>query len=386
MLKKIVLEKIYLLLTIIAIGGYSAMSMLYSEHESIYAVEDPIVLKLSFGLLFILALSYLVINNRYISKNRIGNFLMYISCYLAISKVLSLSPTANMLSYFYQPMQVFLFVILFALGQIITSKPKEILEFFSTGMFIALLITTFLYYKNWSFNNETNQAHLGSSYYALFIFLPILFSKNRFIKYLSIAIVGAIIISSLKRGGLIAFILGLVAYLFVKNVLLEHKLNRLIWFITIIFFLFILLIYIDNAMGNIISTRLMNISEDGGSGRDGVWATTWEMICRSDAEQLVFGHGYSTVVTDSPLRLSAHNDFLEILYDWGIAMFIPYVILHYLLIKQVFQLIKSRNTIAPIMSFVYVIFIILSLISIIILYPFMALISLIWGMSTVHNI
>ena len=52
MIKKIILEKLYLLLIIILIGGYSAMSMLTSEHESVYAAEDPILLKLFVGLLF----------------------------------------------------------------------------------------------------------------------------------------------------------------------------------------------------------------------------------------------------------------------------------------------------------------------------------------------
>ena len=135
-------------------------------------------------------------------------------------------------------------------------------------------------------------------------------------------------------------------------------------------------------MGNIISNRLMNIAEDGGSGRDRVWAVTWDMICHSSPEELLLGHGYSTVVIDSPLRLSAHNDFMEVLYNWGIVIFIPYTFLHINLIKQVINLIKTKNSIAPIMAFSYVVFLILSLVSIVILYPLMALISLTWGLGS----
>ena len=54
MLKKIVLEKIYLLLTIIAIGGYGVMCILTTEHDSFYSAEDPILLKLFVGVLFII--------------------------------------------------------------------------------------------------------------------------------------------------------------------------------------------------------------------------------------------------------------------------------------------------------------------------------------------
>ena len=46
MLKKIIIEKLYLLFIIVLIGGYSTMSMLTTEHDSLYVAEDPILLKL----------------------------------------------------------------------------------------------------------------------------------------------------------------------------------------------------------------------------------------------------------------------------------------------------------------------------------------------------
>ena len=142
-----------------------------------------------------------------------------------------------------------------------------------------------------------------------------------------------VIISSFKRGGLIALVMGCVAYLFVKNVLFEKKFSTLILFVILIIILFVVLVYIDNAMGNIISQRIINIQEDDGSGRIQVWETTWKMICRSDLEVLLFGHGYNAVLNDSPLKLSAHNDFLEVLYNYGIICFIPFVFLHIHLIQ-----------------------------------------------------
>jgi O-antigen ligase len=135
-------------------------------------------------------------------------------------------------------------------------------------------------------------------------------------------------------------------------------------------------------MGNIISERLLNITNDGGSGRDRVWETTWGMIRKSYIEYLLLGHGYSTVLTNSPLGLSAHNDFLEVLYNWGIVLFIPYVVMHIALIKQVFIFIRNKSIYAPTLAFSYTIFFILSMISIVILYPLMGLIALTWGITS----
>lgn len=381
MIKKIILEKLYLLLIIILIGGYSAMSMLTSEHESVYAAEDPILLKLFVGLLFVSAAFYIVFNIRYVHVNKIGHILLFLSCYMAIWRVIDLPPTVGVLSYFYQPMHDLLIILIFIFAYILSSKSKEILDFFATGMIVAMLITAFFYYKNWTFANEVDEAHLGTSYYVLFLLPTLLLTPYKWLRYMGLFITGLVLFSSFKRGGVIAFVLGIIAYLFVKEILVERKFTRLLVFLIALIALFIILIFVDNAMGNIISERILNIREDGGSGRDQVWPTTWNMIKASDVQQLLFGHGYLAVLRDSPLKLSAHNDFLEVLYNYGIVAFVPYVLLHIRLIQQVFASIRAKHGYAPILAFTYTIFLSLSMISIIILYPLMTLIAITWGMT-----
>ena len=381
MIKKIILEKLYLLLIIILIGGYSAMSMLTSEHESVYAAEDPILLKLFVGLLFVSAAFYIVFNIRYVHVNKIGHILLFLSCYMAIWRVIDLPPTIGVLSYFYQPMHDLLIILIFIFAYILSSKSKEILDFFATGMIVAMLITAFFYYKNWTFANEVDEAHLGTSYYVLFLLPTLLLTPYKWLRYIGLFITGLVLFSSFKRGGVIAFVLGIIAYLFVKEILVERKFTRLLVFLIALIALFIILIFVDNAMGNIISERILNIREDGGSGRDQVWPTTWNMIKASDVQQLLFGHGYLAVLRDSPLKLSAHNDFLEVLYNYGIVAFVPYLLLHIRLIQQVFASIRAKHGYAPILAFTYTIFLTLSMISIIILYPLMTLIAITWGMT-----
>ena len=382
MLKKIVLEKIYLLFTIIAIGGYSTMSMLVTEHDSIYPAEDSVLLKLLVGALFMMMAFYVLLNNRYLHINKIGRILLFLSCYMVVWRVIDLPITAGILAYFYQPMQDMLIVLMFIFAYVISSKSKELQDFFASRMIIAMLITAFFYYKNWTFANEVDEAHLGTSYYVLFLLPTLLLTPHKWLRYVGLIITGLVLFSSFKRGGVIAFVLAIVAYLFVKEVLVERKFTRLLVFLIALIALFIILIFVDNAMGNIISERILNIREDGGSNRDQVWATTWNMICRSNSEQLILGHGFNAVLKDSPLGLSAHNDFLEVLYNYGVICFIPYIFLHIRLIRQIFASIRIRDDRASIMAFTYVIFIILSMISHVIVYPWAALIALSWGLMS----
>lgn len=381
MVKKIIIEKLYLLFIIVLIGGYSTMSMLSKEHDSLYVAEDPILLKLFVGLLFVSAAFYIVLNIRYVHVNKFAHILLFLSCYMAIWRVIDLPPTVGVLSYFYQPMHDLLIILIFIFAYILSSKSKEILDFFATGMIVAMLITAFFYYKNWTFANEVDEAHLGTSYYVLFLLPTLLLTPYKWLRYMGLFITGLVLFSSFKRGGVIAFVLAIVAYLFVKEVLVERKFTRLLVFLIALIALFIILIFVDNAMGNIISERILNIREDGGSGRDQVWPTTWNMIKASDVQQLLFGHGYLAVLRDSPLNLSAHNDFLEVLYNYGIVAFVPYVLLHIRLIQQVFASIRAKHGYAPILAFTYTIFLTLSMISIIILYPLMTLIAITWGMT-----
>ena len=380
MLKKIIFEKIYILFTIISISGYSIINMLANEKDSIYSTEDPLLLKLLVGILFMMSLTYILYNYNLISSNKITRLLLFLSTYMAIWRIIGLPITAGLFAYLYQPMRDMLIINMFLFTCIISTKSEELTKFFSTSMMLALFITSFFYYKNWTFANEVDEAHLGTSYYVLFLLPMVLFAAHRWIKLLAIVITAVVVFSSFKRGGSIALVGATIVYLFVKEILLEHKFTKLIWFITIIFLLMLLLIYIDNAMGNIISERIMNITEDGGSGRDEVWATTWKMIKRSDFGHLILGHGYDAVSKNSLLELSAHNDFLEVLYNYGIISLIPYLLIHIHLIKQICKSIKDQDKRAPIMSFTYVIFIVLSMISHVIVYPWAVLIAMTWGL------
>lgn len=381
MLRKIVIEKLYLFLIILAIGLWSALNMLQMEQDGLAGSDDSLLLKLLLGVIFVLVSGYLLVNYKYVHMGWMGRVLCVLSVYMAIARMAVLPPTVGALSYIYQPMRDVVVVLFFLFTSTLAAKSDELQDFFATWIIVGMLIIAYFFLQNWRFMNAVDEAHMGTAYWILFLMPILLHTPHKWLRYAGLILVGAILFASFKRGGILAFGCGLLAYLFVKEILIGRKFTKLIFFVIAIMALAIVFIVVDNALDNLFTERFMNIKDDGGSGRDQVWATTWRMIQQSEFEHLLFGHGHNSVLTNSPLRLSAHNDFLECIYDFGLFGSLFYFMLHISLIRQIFRNIRLRNPEAAIMAFTYSFFLILSLMSHVLIYPWLAFMGLSWGMG-----
>ena len=381
MLRKIVIEKLYLFLIILAIGLWSALNMLQMEQDGLAGSDDSPFLKLLLGVIFVLVSGYLLVNYKYVHMGWMGRVLCVLSVYMAIARMAVLPPTVGALSYIYQPMRDVVVVLFFLFTSTLAAKSDELKDFFATWIIVGMLIIAYFFLQNWRFMNAIDEAHMGTAYWILFLMPILLHTPHKWLRYAGLILVGAILFASFKRGGILAFGCGLLAYLFVKEILIGRKFTKLIFFVIAIMALAIVFIVVDNALDNLFTERFMNIKDDGGSGRDQVWATTWRMIQQSEFEHLLFGHGHNSVLTNSPLRLSAHNDFLECIYDFGLFGSLFYFMLHISLIRQIFRNIRLRNPEAAIMAFTYSFFLILSFMSHVLIYPWLAFMGLSWGMG-----
>ena len=381
MLRKIVVEKLYLFLIILAIGLWSALNMLQMEQDGLAGSDDSPLLKLLLGVIFVLVSGYLLVNYKYVHMGWMGRVLCVLSVYMAIARMAVLPPTVGALSYIYQPMRDVVVVLFFLFTSTLAAKSDELKDFFATWIIVGMLIIAYFFLQNWRFMNAIDEAHMGTAYWILFLMPILLHTPHKWLRYAGLILVGAILFASFKRGGILAFGCGLLAYLFVKEILIGRKFTKLIFFVIAIMALAIVFIVVDNALDNLFTERFMNIKDDGGSGRDQVWATTWRMIQQSEFEHLLFGHGHNSVLTNSPLGLSAHNDFLECIYDFGLFGSLFYFMLHISLIRQIFRNIRLRNPEAAIMAFTYSFFLILSLMSHVLIYPWLAFMGLSWGMG-----
>ena len=371
----------YLLVTILALGLWGALNMLQMEQDGLAGSDDSPFLKLLLGVIFVLVSGYLLVNYKYVHMGWMGRVLCVLSVYMAIARMAVLPPTVGALSYIYQPMRDVVVVLFFLFTSTLAAKSDELKDFFATWIIVGILIIAYFFLQNWRFMNAIDEAHMGTAYWILFLMPILLHTPHKWLRYAGLILVGAILFASFKRGGILAFGCGLLAYLFVKEILIGRKFTKLIFFVIAIMALAIVFIVVDNALDNLFTERFMNIKDDGGSGRDQVWATTWRMIQQSEFEHLLFGHGHNSVLTNSPLRLSAHNDFLECIYDFGLFGSLFYFMLHISLIRQIFRNIRLRNPEAAIMAFTYSFFLILSLMSHVLIYPWLAFMGLSWGMG-----
>jgi O-antigen ligase len=104
------------------------------------------------------------------------------------------------------------------------------------------------------------------------------------------------------------------------------------------------------------------------------------MIEQSTKAQLILGHGHNAVRRDSPLEISAHNEYLEIIYDYGIIALTIYLGLWIYVIKQ-FLFHYRNNTIFFIPYALSIcIFVVMSMVSQLVLYvSYFLYLVMFWG-------
>lgn len=230
--------------------------------------------------------------------------------------------------------------------------------------------------------NFLEMAHLISSYYLLYTLPLLLLIKPRLIKVAAIFIVIVVLFSSLKRSGILALAISLFFYIFISQyVRNKFKLSAFIgslFAIVVLGTIFVLFATNDSGSENIMN-RFENIDRDKGSGRLVVWEQTMSMIEGQEATTLLFGNGYNAVMHDSTLQLSAHNDFLEVTYDFGIVGLLLYLAAFITLGFYVVKMIVNRSPYAPPMGMLFIIYFIQSMISHIIIYYWANIFMLTFG-------
>ncbi len=239
--------------------------------------------------------------------------------------------------------------------QISHDQEKEGIEVISTMFFVVLLLPGCLMLKNGIRKN---------------IVLFILMSSG---------------LIGMKRSLLIVSVLSIVGYSLWRPSSQKKRVLRNI-LICISLLVVITGVFCYSTYGAQAMARLEAMVEDGGSGRIEIYEDLLAEIETNTEKEWMIGHGpnavqqYFSSIFGAMFR-SAHNDFLEMIYDYGILGFALYVLLHLLLLVYCIKL-KRRHSeyFAPFFS-AWVFFLVLSLVSHIIIYPsYPAYILIVMGM------
>lgn len=225
--------------------------------------------------------------------------------------------------------------------------------------------------------------HQTNTIYLFFLTLPwLLFGANKQTTLVLVFLFTVLALLSMKRSVMLAIVLMWGFYF-----LYGMKGRRSI-IITIVISLVVLgglyFAYdkVDSMTGGVLSERVNKEETDEGKGREAVWILTLDMIQKSSPAELITGHGHFGVRQNSWLEISAHNDFLEVIYDYGLVIFFLYLCLWGYVIRRAYYLYKNKSELFLPYAASLSIFLVMSMVSHLILYTtYFNYLVMFWGMA-----
>ena len=245
-------------------------------------------------------------------------------------------------------------------------------------MVLALSYRFYYYYNNIYY--LLNHDFILNGSYIILCFLPIVLClKIRLAKIVCILIISVIVLFSSKRGGTIALGVSLLLYYdYYLNYNKKNKRHKTLSNIVVLTLALFLSLFIfdemNNLTGNLLSSRFIELQKDTGTDRQNVYKKTYNMIMTSSESDLLLGHGWNAVVKDSSLSLSAHNDLLEVIYDFGVFVFLIYLSFFIAAIGYFIKMRKKQSVYTGQFASALSITFVLSLVSHIIIYPSLLLV------------
>lgn len=249
---------------------------------------------------------------------------------------------------------------------------------FLVTVVVMSVLLLYTYYSYYNVNNVFLNIHLGTSYYVLYMLPLVLCVPSKAVRIALLLLISMAVFSSVKRGGVLALLAALLAYIIIQQTVLNkrHMATKILFAIVIIAVLAGIFIFLSTLNYNNILERFENIGQDGGSGRTVVWWEAWRLISHQDAIGVLIGNGYNAVLQNSRLGLSAHNDYLEAWFDFGLIGAVLYLLSVLSLFRTNILALRRKHPCSAAFSAMSTIVLILSLISHIGIYFWMNLVMM----------
>lgn len=202
---------------------------------------------------------------------------------------------------------------------------------------------------------------------------------KRLLKITLLIICAISVLASVKRTAIIAFILILIIYLVFSNSK-RISFKRMFSIVAVSILSVFVFFYINQTFLDGSVTNRFLLFYDGMGKRDEIKEVAISLYYHSDTFSQLFGHGYNKLIDDSPLGLSAHNDYIETLYDHGAIMLVLEIFIVIGLCKYAIKLLKNGDEMFCTFASSVIIFGVMSYASHMLLYPYYFIyISALWG-------
>jgi hypothetical protein len=204
--------------------------------------------------------------------------------------------------------------------------------------------------------------------YFFILTVPILLlTENRMRRGFVLVVSTVLAMVSMKRSMILTVAVFWLVY-YVNNALRNqaHRWRTIVLAIVMPFVAYFAFNYIDQLSKGYFSSRFM--MEDMSNGRNDIYEMTWAMQLQSSTTQWWFGHGDDAVRHNSERVISAHNEWMEILYDYGAIVLLLYLGLWIGLIKRWFFHYKTMSKYLTAYTLSLCIFAVMSMVSQLVLY------------------
>ena len=350
--------------------------------QSVIGSAFPIVILLlpfAFALIF---LTYILLNIKTLKKPFGLTILLLVLFFIYLYSLFVFSLCGDKFGYLeykyslFYPISFIFFILFFRQKFEVTTFVIDISFYVLLTFFII-----FIYFVPLSFTDSGHVGTLNTSYFLLCLYPITMLSKKRWIKILSTVIMFVAVVLSAKRGGIVAAVIGFVCA-YIANVLFNksNKFFLIVQLLLALSVIFVLFIYVDNFTGGYVIERFSNTIEDGGDqSRFNIFNGVLYSFSQSNIFEQLFGHGPLSVKTTNIQQLTAHNDFLEMLYDYGIVALVVYMMIIWDFIKKVIRSIKNRSYWMFPSIFSICTIIILSMVSHIVIMDYFIFIIIFWS-------
>lgn len=199
--------------------------------------------------------------------------------------------------------------------------------------------------------------------YLLLWMSSVLFILNKPLRISIILLFAIVMMLSTKRGPLVTMFVGLII-----SLLINGRINvKAILSLSLVAFIgyYIIDIYFDTFLSDWLGR--WSERDDISNGREEIWDLILNDVSNQDALTIIFGNGYeaSHKLTYRFLwnAIGAHNDFIDILYNFGILGLSLFVLLIVSYLKNIIIAIKVKFSHADMLAYLIACFLFGSLIS-----------------------
>lgn len=265
----------------------------------------------------------------------------------------------------------------------------------TSDLFLTILLLPAIIGVLWTIYLSNNMILIEESrdyIFSLVVFLPLIYYYKRpFLKFILIILLAYLALTSTKRTAIIMVAVSLCLYVFYNFRSIKKNLfNGVIVLILVVAVAGFASKFISNDSFNdafeITKERMTNFDDESNNERKDMYQ---ELLFESDSFnfiELCYGHGYNAV-SRNLFGHPAHNDYLELFYDYGIVAALCYL---FLIIKclfygisRTFQRRKGHYSPFFIVNTI-LIFIVLSMANCIVINPtyiFVAMITIGWSLE-----